>query len=129
LKNKSKFNELIEYLKNKNNSLAGELEELYKNNLGFFNRLKIECPNCGKESSLSLWVFVQYSERIYPGSSPESVRWVDTELEMCYMVCPNCKGEIGIYRHPQKNDIISLTELFSKEDLFAEIIKRNKPRL
>jgi ribosomal protein S27E len=129
LKNKRKFSEFVEYLKNKNNNLINKLKEFYKNNLRFFNQRKIKCPNCGKESLLSLWSFIQYAERIYPGPSPENACWVDTEVEMCYIICPNCRGEISIYKHPQKNDIISLIEFFGKEDLFAEIIKRKKPRL
>ncbi len=129
MREKGEFGELIDFLKKKKNGLAEKLEKLYKNNIDFFHQIGIECPNCGKDSPMSLWVFIQEARRVYPGVSFEDVRWVDIEVEMCHMICPNCGGEIGIYRHPQKNEIISSIQLFGKEDLFKEIIKRNKPIL
>ncbi len=128
MKDEGEFNELIEYLKTKNSGFADKLLELYKNNLDFFHH-EIKCPNCGKSSRISFWIFILESQRDYYGSSPEDVRWADLEAEMCHMVCPECKGEIGIYRHPQKNEILGSIQLFGKEDLFAKVIRRKKPRL
>ena len=125
---RSEFEEFIGDLKKKNPKLAEKMEKLYKANLDFFNQFPVDCPNCGKESPISSWVFIQDIEKLYIRLEGDPVL-SELEDERCHLICPRCDGEISLYHHPQKISVLSSIQFLGIEKLFAKVIKREKPVL
>lgn len=87
-----------------------ELGALEKERVTFLRGTRFSCPDCGRRSTLSKWVFTQHLFYIHPIGHNSGDGWEKRPPNECEISCPKCKGKFYIHEYPQKAKLLGITE-------------------
>lgn len=83
----------------------------------------VTCVYYKKQNPISSWIFVQAKYYVRPRGCTEGDYWADGKTEICTLMCPECTQGNYLYNHPQKSEIVDLTDSlpFSKKNIFKDV--------
>lgn len=90
----------------------------------------VACTECGSKHALGNFGFVQDHWYTSPHGCTEGDYWNMSKTEVCHLVCPQCSTMVYIYRHPMRDQIVSLVDShrFGKEELFSAVWDKHGDR-
>ena len=116
------LSEKVKHLEQRITATERRLQELKTARINLLRKTLLFCPACETNSEIGQWTFNQVHHYIKPHGCDEGDYWVPSNIEVCFFVCPNCKKESYIYRHPQKMEISNLAEkVFNVHLLFNSV--------
>lgn len=105
-------------------------DKLREDKLKILKRKLVQCVECGKNSCLSAWTFIQGHWYVTPRGCTEGGYWDLHTTDNCFMVCPICNAEVRILDHPERDAIVYLLDVvgqsFGKKDIFKKVEERHQ---
>src|SRR3989344_5523989 len=93
--------------------------------LAALRRTFLRCSECGRESQVSSWVFIQDHWYVPPSGCTEGAYWKSRKANTCHLRCPKCGQENYICHHPQIDKILMLAEHWvGKQGIFKQVKER-----
>lgn len=101
---------------------------LKKELIAVMRSTQLYCPNCGRRSTLSRWVFIQTKHYERPHGCTEGDTWHDNSHDKCGVHCSKCSSVFRISGLDDSEKLLKITEKVDPAKVFMSVINESEER-